>query len=158
MTRYARRILPELPWGTAEAFLDVWNQLAANEPLSTLGRVIDLDRSDVGLHEILPSVWALRIRAHLAARARGDAGDPIEAIHYDDLVADREHGAAQLLAACGLDEELTPLVLAVFERDAHAGMVGANDTPVRDLDDAELEQVIRQLPQLAVPAYDVERL
>lgn len=160
--RFGRRVLggdPPRTGATDPRLLDIWNLVTAYEPLSTLGRVVDLDRRDIGLHELTPSVWALRIRAHLAARERGDGGGPIDAVHYDDLVADREAETARLLAACGLDEQLTPRVMAVFERDAHAGMVGANDAAGRDgLDDVGLAEVVRQLPGLGLPTYGTERL
>ncbi len=158
MIRYVRRILGDLPRGPMDQHLDGWNQVTGGEPLSTLGRVVDLERTDIGAHEIVPTAWALRIEAHLAARDRGDGAGRIEAIHYDDLVADRERETARLLAACGLDQRLTDEVLSVFERDAHQGMAGANDTPVRDLDEAEVAEVVRQIPELDVPPYDVQRL
>lgn len=158
MARYARRILGTLPRQPVDGLLDPWNQLTAYEPVSTLERVVDLERTDIGFHELAPMVWALRIHAHRAARERGDTGESIQAIHYDDLVADREHETARLLAACGLDVGLTARVLEVFERDAHQGMVGANDAQVRELDDHELDELVRQLPGLGLPNYERERL
>lgn len=158
ITRFARRIVGDQPRGPIGDLLDGWNQLTANEPLATLGRVVDLERTDLGFHEITPTVWAMRIHAHLAARRRGDGHGRIEAIHYDDLVADREAETARLLAACGLDEAFAPRVLDVFNRDAHAGMAGANDVVVRDISADELAEVERQLPLLGVPTYETERL
>lgn len=158
LTRYARRLVGELPAVPMGEQLSAWNQLSACEPLSTLGRVLDLDRTDIGFHELLPSVWALRIQAHLAAVARAETPGSIEAIHYDDLVADREQETARLLAACGIDPDHTRGVLSVFERDAHAGMAGSNETRVRGLDDDELDQIMRQLPNLGVDAYERQRL
>lgn len=51
-----------------------------NEEVAGLrdGRVVDLQRSDIGFHEMLPAVWVLRIRAHLTARDRDDTGGSIE--------------------------------------------------------------------------------
>ncbi len=158
MTRYARRILGELPRVPTEELLPYWNQLAAHEPLSTLGRVVDLDRTDIGFHEMIPALWALRIDAHLTARERDDTAESIEAFHYEDLVSDRERETRRLLDACGLGQDLTGQVLAVFERDAHEGMAGANDTRVRDLTDDEVAEVLVQLPELGLPTYDVDRL
>lgn len=158
VARYARRLLGEVPRAPVQELLDPWNQLTAFEPLTTLGRMVDLERADIGLHELFPAAWALRIEAHLAAGRRGGVGGATEAIHYDDLVADREHETARLLAGCGLDGHLAGSVLSVFERDAHEGMPGANDIRVRELDHDELDEILRQLPRLGVPPLEVERL
>lgn len=158
LNRYAHRMIGELPRMSADEFLDGWNGLTAYEPLATLGQHIDLERTDFGVHELYPAIWALRIRAHLDARERGDGSGPIEAIHYDDLVADRETETARLLSACGLDEGLTPQVLGVFERDAHAGMAGANEAEVHELTPREMSEILAQLPRLGLPTYKTERL
>lgn len=147
--RFGIRMLGENPRGTVAEMRPFWDQLTGSEPLSTLARVVDVERDDIGLHELLPVMWALKIRAFLAARERGLAD--VDAIHYEDLVADRDRQTARLLRACGLDPAAAPRVMAAFDGDSHGGGLGGNDHAVRPLTDRERAEIERQLPHLGLP-------
>jgi hypothetical protein len=83
-------------------------------------RFTSREKARMGPVGLLAVAWLSAMEKCLALQR---AGVPIKPIRYDDLVAQPEIVAAEVLDYCGLSQELIPQMLTPLGRDSQAGSV-----------------------------------